>query len=221
MNILSFDVGIQNLSYCKLNEDRKIIDWGIINLNDGQEKCDVKLRKQCSKIATYKVLNEENIQYCCTAHKKRFQKVKKIRRDNDLLRIATSCIQKLKGLDTSDVGSIFIENQPALKNPIMKSIQMMIYTYFIMNGIIEENSSIKRIKLINARNKLKVYHGEPIECHKKDKYAKNKYLAIEYTKKMILNEEKEFIELFNQSKKKDDLADAYLQGIYCIEKEYI
>ena len=97
----------------------------------------------------------------------------------------------------------------------------MIYTYFIMNGIIEETSTIKIIKLINARNKLKVYHGEPIECHKKDKYAKNKYLAIEYTKKMILNEKEEFIELFNQSKKKDDLADAYLQGIYCIDQKYI
>jgi len=35
---------------------------------------------------------------------------------------------------------------------------------------------------------------------------------------MILNEEKKFIDLFNESKKKDDLADAYLQGIYFIEK---
>ena len=35
---------------------------------------------------------------------------------------------------------------------------------------------------------------------------------------MILNEENKFIELFTESKKKDDLADAYLQGIYFIEK---
>ena len=35
---------------------------------------------------------------------------------------------------------------------------------------------------------------------------------------MILNEEKKFIDLFNESKKKDDLADAYLQGIYFIDK---
>ena len=34
---------------------------------------------------------------------------------------------------------------------------------------------------------------------------------------MILNE-KEFQDLFKDSKKKDDLADAYLQGIYWIEK---
>ena len=34
----------------------------------------------------------------------------------------------------------------------------------------------------------------------------------------LTDEEKKFIDLFNESKKKDDLADAYLQGIYFIEK---
>ena len=34
---------------------------------------------------------------------------------------------------------------------------------------------------------------------------------------MILEEDQEFIDLFAESKK-DDLADAYLQGIYFIEK---
>ena len=35
---------------------------------------------------------------------------------------------------------------------------------------------------------------------------------------MILEEDQEFIDLFTESKKKDDLADAYLQGIYYIDK---
>ena len=72
--------------------------------------------------------------------------------------------------------------------------------------------------MINARNKLKVYKGPPVECKFTDKYKRNKYLSVEYTKNMILNEEKRFIDLFTESKKKDDLADAYLQGIYFIEK---
>ena len=38
------------------------------------------------------------------------------------------------------------------------------------------------------------------------------------SKLMILKEDKKFIDLFTESKKKDDLADAYLQGIYFIEK---
>ena len=35
---------------------------------------------------------------------------------------------------------------------------------------------------------------------------------------MITNDLDKFKTLFNESKKKDDLADAYLQGIYWIEK---
>ena len=72
--------------------------------------------------------------------------------------------------------------------------------------------------MVNARNKLKVYKGPKIECVKKNKYAQNKYLSVEYTKKMIENEEDNLIKIFQLSKKKDDLADAYLQGIYWIEK---
>ena len=100
----------------------------------------------------------------------------------------------------------------------MKSIQMIIYTFFIIEGLMNESSSIEGIHMVNARNKLKVYKGPPIECDKKNKYAKNKYLSIEYTGKMISEEDEQFQELFQESKKKDDLADAYLQGIYWIEK---
>ena len=34
-----------------------------------------------------------------------------------------------------DVNHVLLENQPALKNPTMKSIQMMIYSYFLINGV--------------------------------------------------------------------------------------
>ena len=34
-----------------------------------------------------------------------------------------------------DVDLVVIENQPALKNPTMKSIQMMIYSYFLIDGV--------------------------------------------------------------------------------------
>ena len=44
MKYLSFDVGIKNLAYCSLNEDKKILDWGIINLNK-DPKCQCGLQK--------------------------------------------------------------------------------------------------------------------------------------------------------------------------------
>ena len=49
-------------------------------------------------------------------------------------------------------------------------------------------------------------------------YKRNEYLAIQYCGKMIIDEEKKFIDLYNNSKKKDDLSDSYLQGIYYLNK---
>ena len=59
-----------------------------------------------------------------------------------------------------DVDIICIENQPALKNPTMKTIQMIIYTYFLIKGITSDKL-ISDIQMINARNKLKAYQGPP------------------------------------------------------------
>ena len=83
---------------------------------------------------------------------------------------------------------------------------------------VTKDKPVSEVHMINARNKLKVYKGPEVECKFTDKYKKNKYLSVEYTKLMILEEDNKFIELFTESKKKDDLADAYLQGIYFIDK---
>ena len=77
--------------------------------------------------------------------------------------------------------------------------------------------------MINARNKLKAYSGPKIDSpypkEKKNVYKTNKYLAIEYCKHMITCEKEIFQELFNSSKKKDDLSDSFLQGVYWILKK--
>ena len=100
----------------------------------------------------------------------------------------------------------------------MKSVQMLLYSYFIIEGVCKD-PICKNVQMINARNKLKVYNGPEVECKFTDKYKKNKYLSVEYTKLMILEEDNKFIELFTGSKKKDDLADAYLQGIYVLKSK--
>ena len=222
MNYLSFDVGIKNLAYCILTPEKEIIDWGILNLNKNPI-CDVTLRKKCEKQATYKV-KDSDIEYCCTSHKGKFNKkqLKKLNSNYDLFEISKNCIENLKNFDLSSIKTVLIENQPALKNPTMKSIQMIIYTFFIMEGVLNKQSSIEEVFMVNARNKLKVYKGPFVICpfndDKKNKYKKNKYLSIKYTEKMIEDEDDEIKEIFNVSKKKDDLADAYLQGIYWIKK---
>ena len=149
--------------------------------------------------------------------------MKKINTNYDLFQLSQTCLQELNTIDLSSVKCVLIENQPALKNPTMKSIQMIIYTFFILQGVMNESSTIQEVFMVNARNKLKVYKGPFVICpyndDKKNKYKKNKYLSIQYTKNMIEEEEVTFQELFENSKKKDDLADAYLQGIYWINKQ--
>ena len=217
MNYLSFDVGIKNLAYCELTPEKKIIQWGIINLNE-DPICDVHLNKKCEKQSTYLIKDDCPQNYCCSAHSKKFKKLKKLNTNYDILKISQLCIQKLRDLNLTEIKHVLIENQPALKNPTMKSIQMIIYTFLVVEGVMNENSLIENIHMVNARNKLKVYTGPPIECNKKGKYAQNKFLSVEYTNYMIKGEVEEFKTLFTNSKKKDDLADAYLQGIYWIDK---
>jgi len=219
MKYLSFDVGIKNLAYCSLNEDKKILDWGIINLNR-DPKCQCGIKKECSNTATYEVKDSDNneVKYCCSAHVKKYKKKKKLNSNYDMFKISQILVEELNSkTDFLNHEIICIENQPALKNPTMKSIQMILYSYFIIEGVCKD-PICSNVQMINARNKLKVYKGPEVECKFTDKYKRNKYLSVEYTKNMILEEDQKFIDLFSESKKKDDLADAFLQGIYFIEK---
>ena len=218
MKYLSFDVGIKNLAFCSLNDNKQILDWGIINL-DKNPKCQCGLQKECQKSATFIVTCDNGeTKYSCTTHNKKYKKKKKINADRDIFNLSKILIEELNlKTDFLNHDVICIENQPALKNPVMKTVQMILYSYFMIEGATKDKL-VEQVHMINARNKLKVYKGPPVECKYKEKYKRNKYLSVEYTKNMILNEEKKFIDLFNESKKKDDLADAYLQGIYFIEK---
>ena len=218
MKYLSFDVGIKNLAYCSLTDDKKILDWGIINL-DKNPICQCGLQKECIKPSTFICTDDNGDQkYACTTHSKKFKKKKKMNNDRDIFNLSKIMINELNSKeDFLNHDVICIENQPALKNPVMKTVQMILYSYFMIEGATKDKA-VEQVHMINARNKLKVYKGPPVECKFKEKYKRNKYLSVEYTKNMILNQDNKFIDLFTDSKKKDDLADAYLQGIYFIDK---
>ena len=250
MRILSWDVGIYNLCYCILertiDENKvktiKIIDWDIVNLVDNED-----MKKNRSLLF-------ENIP-------------RKLQERPQLL----------------DVDLVVIENQPSLKNPQMKSIQMILYSYFLILGKIVGNGDkstgyIDRIEFCSASNKLKIYDGPPIIFEEKPKkvkalskkkalldiiipdmnnpnihediiaentdeniildedickdeeiedpnlkskkkkatlaYKDKKRLAIEHAKYFVIKNDPGYIDFFNKHKKKDDLADSYLQGLY-------
>jgi hypothetical protein len=223
MKLLSFDVGIKNLAYCLIDDTHRTIeDWGILNISV-DPVCEHQMKdRQCDKTAKFIV----NDTYLCPSHQKlkayKDLKSKKVPKSkNPVLNIGKNIVRLL---DTKpnflEVDVVLIENQPALKNPTMKTVQMLVYGYFLVKGVTCEKP-IETIEMVNARNKLKAYKGPDIICDIKDKYKKTKFLGIQYCDHMIHENEsisEEYRTLFKESRKKDDLSDAYLQGMYWLTK---
>ena len=136
------------------------------------------------------------------------EKVKKV----SLYSLCDRLIENLNncGIIDSEI-IVLIENQPVLKNPKMKSIQMMLYTYCVMIGC-------EHVILFSPRNKLKIYNGPPIICNLKNKYAQRKKLGIEYCR-YIIQDNQSYLKFFESNKKKDDLSDSLLQGLSYIKKK--
>ena len=124
--ILSFDIGIKNLAYCIMYKDETILETNINNI----------------KIIDWDIIQliEDGI------------KCKGVS-----LNIITEVLYtKLRDIFLDyDITEVLLENQPVLKNPVMKSIQMILYSYFQYDKIIM-GRDITNIKLINASNKLKL-----------------------------------------------------------------
>jgi hypothetical protein len=106
---------------------------------------------------------------------------------------------------------ILIENQI---NPIankMGIIQGMITQYFLMKNI-------NNIHYISASNKLKIF----LDKNQKTTYKERKLIGIEKTKNIINNNNllNKWIDNFIIHKKKDDLSDSFLQGLWFLNENY-
>ena len=223
MKVLSFDVGIKNLAFCLIDTEKLTIDdWGILNICT-DPVCEHHMKHRKCDNSAKKILKDTNMKLCLNHTKLKGYKNKKFKNVpkhvNPMLEQGKKIVEKLdEKPDFLNVDIVLIENQPALKNPTMKSVQMILYTYFLIEGI-KTLKTIKDIQMINARNKLKAYTGPAIQCDIKDRYKKTKFLAVKYCEIMIHENteiDPKFHELFKESKKKDDLADAYLQGMYFV-----
>ena len=134
-------------------------------------------------------------------------------------------IGSLEELKYDKIDYVLIENQPSNLNGIMKSIQLLIFSYFSLYKHWDKLNM--NVLLINASLKLQYHTFKPIEYkidlnktkkqQKSDKYRKNKSDGIEITKHYI--KENEILNnYFMKHKKKDDLADTLLQTVSYIKK---
>ena len=132
--------------------------------------------------------------------------------DFSLIDIGCAIKTRLDALDFSGVDTVLIEQQISPIANRMNCIQGMVAQYFIMKNI-------TNIQFISASNKLKLFSEK-----KKTTYTERKKLGIEITQKLLIEprhddtpENKErIVAMFNSHKKKDDLADCFLQGIWFI-----
>lgn len=231
MIIISFDIGINNFSYAKIetnNEKFNIKTWDNVRIKNLEpplvccEKNKKNPNKICGKTARYYTDLENKIAYC-GIHKKNkdnIQKVvvKKKKEKFNLLEINLLLIEKLDSLNIGDVDYVLIEQQPTA-NQRMKNISLCLFNYFSIRGISDKvENKIKDILFISPKNKLKFYDGPEVEIKSKNQYTKRKKLAIEYCKYFLKDYENDLI-FFNSLKKKDDAADCFLQGLWFLKNK--
>jgi len=167
---------------------------------------------------------------------------KKTANDTDLIQIGVNMNIELNKLDSLvGITHVVIENQISPIATRMKTIQGMLMQYFII-----KYPSVK-IDFVSSSNKLKSYIPKEnnetnssdnaiptnptnptnptiptntIEKMYKKKYKKNKMDGIDYCFQLFdKNKHLEAWRSVLNTKKKDDLADCFLQGVWYIQKE--
>lgn len=131
--------------------------------------------------------------------------------DLSLIEIGINLKQKLDELyGHIQIDTVIIENQISPIANRMTTLQGMIAQYFIMKDTTD-------IHFISAANKLKDY------VSKKTTYAERKSKGIEICEELLINNESfgKHLDMFHTHKKKDDLADCFLQGIWYLRDKII
>lgn len=228
-----FYIPDNNLKFCKIHAKKYTFDpIPFENYFEEVEKCTCQHMikdKPCGKTAKFK----KDIVLCKTHAKQYYKKylknneLTKIKRKNaaeesiDVLRIKlVSELEKRKNLLTANL--VLIENQPTLKNPKMKAISSTIYDYFLIRGIFDKEvtkSLIEKVKYMSPSNKLKIADDSDtvklikLKGDEAKTYKLTKSLGIKYCRR-LLEKQDNWINFLDSYKKKDDLADAFLQGMY-------
>lgn len=232
-NLIYNYCGSHKKNYRPFNKD---VDELFTDLKEEQSCTFIYPKKQtlCGKSAISEY-NQETHFYFCLAHKN--QHMKKVEKDRTLksirkvkckdMKITEICETMYDKLNTIDsikkVDYVYIENQPVLKNPMMKSIGIFLGGYFIGKKVAD--GIIKDVRFACPSNKLKVDEDNTFKVLSKSDddykiYSLTKELSVKYTKQLIKDDSK-WLDHLETYKKKDDLCDAYLQGLFYITSNFV
>ena len=201
---VSWDVGIKNLAFCILTRDphhspheASITEWKNISIID-TPPC-----TECGKPATKKTQR-------CSRHGKGLASLPK----PSTAELKECLIKKLDSMGDQilECNAVVIENQPTMKNPIMKAIADCLYDYYLIRGIIDKKIT-QKIFFVSPQNKTKI-----LLPAKKRTYRETKDDVLQFCRDTLLEHCPELQLFLATHKKKDDLCDALAQGIAFLHK---
>jgi hypothetical protein len=213
--ILSIDVGIKNLAYCIFESQpnhqigtTRVVKWKAFSVVDDKVNCKTMCLERLTEQLLLKLMDEFG--------------------------------------NENDLDLVLIENQPANKNKTMKSISICIFTFFNMMKVMHGSARHIKFVSAKYKLNCKLTNGVNIARNTyRDRKQSAIKLAYQYLPAVcpsseapdvkIVPEQRPFHDdgaendtvtdtacrdlahMFLSSKKKDDLSDALLQGIYYIE----
>ena len=186
----------------KINKNKKIDELKEIAKEYNIIEIDFKKKKE-------EIVNELNELFKNKFLHKIREKKTKSSQEYDLIDLGKRIKEEFnKEEDFEGATNVIIENQISPIANRMKTIQGMVAQYFIM-----KNDNIN-IDFISSSNKLKHFDVD------KKNYQENKKNSVYYCNKVLKNNEKiynEYINYLDNYKKKDDLADSFLQGVWYLK----
>ena len=197
---VSIDVGTKNLAYCTLdvfgaNEAVVIRDWNVVSLMDASH--------------TAEAADEGE------------RKPKRGPSKPSLIEIGVCLKRRFDGLGMNRAGidGVIIENQIAPIASNMKSLQCMIMQYFVMNSVENVHFIPATAKLKHAIEASRSVLGETNDASSKKTrpgYKERKKIGVDLCRralKLLEKDEGHWSVFFEKHRKKDDLADAYIQAL--------
>jgi len=182
---------------------KKIKKLKLSELCDFADKYNIKYTKP--------ILKQKLLDICNTEIQEKFIKtIEPVKAENVSLIVLGRNIRKIfdEKFAEYSIDAVIIENQISPLASRMKTLQGMLAQYFIMKNV-------NKIEFIAASNKLRNFpEGQHVT------YTERKKKSIEITENLIKKNTliSDHYQYFIKSKKKDDLADSFLQGIWYLQE---